>query len=451
MVIANENASIIFEDFFKTDFLEEIYNNHIIHSYAIGIDNISHKKFNKNETLHQISGKVTGGSYFFTKYKLKLISKGRGKPPREISIPTIRDRTTLKALCKYLQHMYSSEISTPLPQNLISDLKTQILLKKYEKFIKLDLSNFYPSVNQEKLIQILKNDKIDQRAISLVEKAIKNPTTDKPSAYDKKNTHGIPQGLSISNILATIYIKRVDSLMKSINDISYFRYVDDILILCKSEKAQTQSLQKIICELEALNLTVHNPLEQSPNGKSKIGLLSTDSFDYLGYQIQDQRISVREASINKLKSSLVNTFVSHKHSSYKNLDFLIWRLNLRITGCILDETCKGWLFFFSEINDEQILHQLDFFIEQLCKRFETNIKPKKFVRSFYLINHKKHVNRYIVNYDNFTIDQKIDLLTRVFKKDCAKMSVEEIDWEFNGKIRYHIKDLLEDIKNMGSG
>lgn len=444
------NTETSFEEFFGVDYLKKLYKENIIYSYAIGIDNISHNKF-KDETFEHISRKTKSSDYFFTKYKLKLISKGRGRVPREISIPTIRDRITLKALCKYLQHTYSKELQMPLPQTLISDVKTKIVIKEYQKFIKLDLLSFYPSINQQKLIQILKEDQIDDRAISLIEKAIKNPTTEKPSAYDKNPTIGIPQGLSISNILATIYIKRADLKMESMSDVSYFRYVDDILILCKSENTEKKALDTIMKEFSTLDLKAHNPQDKSSEGKSKIGFLSTDPFDYLGYTICDQKIGVREASINKLKSSLVDIFVSHKHSKQKNLDFLTWRLNLRITGCIMDEKCKGWLFFFSEINDEQILHQLDFFVNQLCKRFDVKIKTKKFVRSFYQINHKKHISTYIKNYDNFDIEQKKNLLTNVFKKDCSKMSEDEINHEFNRKIRYHIKDLLEDIKSMGSG
>ena len=42
------------------------------------------------------------GTYAFSKYKQKLISKGAGKAPREISIPTTRDRVALRALSDFL-------------------------------------------------------------------------------------------------------------------------------------------------------------------------------------------------------------------------------------------------------------------------------------------------------------------------------------------------------------
>ncbi|MFT6101015.1 MAG: retron-type reverse transcriptase [Arenicella sp.] len=101
--------------------LETIFIDNISTSNARGIDNVSAENFEKNleKKLTTISKKVNQGTYNFTKYKLKLISKGRGKVPRELSIPSIRDRVTLRALCNFLIERFSKSGDTQLPQFVV--------------------------------------------------------------------------------------------------------------------------------------------------------------------------------------------------------------------------------------------------------------------------------------------------------------------------------------------
>ena len=73
------------------------------------------------------------------------------------------------------------------------------------------------------------------------------------------NTKGVPQGLPISNILASIYLLEFDKIYKTNTCISYFRYVDDILIFTsnKNKKKIKESIEdnienKFLLELNAV-------------------------------------------------------------------------------------------------------------------------------------------------------------------------------------------------------
>jgi retron-type reverse transcriptase len=88
--------------------LLKIYKERIKESGAIGIDRVRPAKLEpiiKSEVKF-ISEKVQSGGYKFTAYKEKLISKGANSNPRQISIPTARDRITLRALCECLTEIY---------------------------------------------------------------------------------------------------------------------------------------------------------------------------------------------------------------------------------------------------------------------------------------------------------------------------------------------------------
>ncbi|KAE8546819.1 MULTISPECIES: reverse transcriptase domain-containing protein [Marinobacter] len=435
-----------FDQYFDKEYLEKIYHNRVIVSGATGIDNLSQRHFwgIQKDQIDVIVRKVLSGNYEFTKYKQKLASKGAGKVPREISIPTIRDRIVLRALCDFLTDHFKDLVEFQLPQNVIKDVKSARSDASYTHFIKLDVQNFYPSVPHSIFKIKLRHLIADKEIRNLVYKAIKTPTVSRPSKSDKLTKAGIPQGLAISNVLAAIFLADLDRKYRRDSRIKFYRYVDDILVFSPEEKVESVT-SNIISDFSRLGLKVHDP-KVSPE-KSRIGKL-TDEFDYLGYSFRNNLITVRSGSIEKLRESIVSIFTSYRYSKNRNEKFLEWRLNMRITGCIFENKCMGWLFFFSEINDKELLHSLDNFIMKLARRFNVVINPKRFARSFYEINHKRYTSKYIPNFDEYTDLQKKEVLVSYFQKTGVEsMTPDELDLEFRRRISKQVKDLLQDVQN----
>ncbi len=435
-----------FEKHFSENNLKRIFTEHIVYSGATGIDNLDQYSFRPqlNKQVEILSRKVLAGKYTFTKYKLKLVSKGRGKVPREISIPTIRDRIAMRALCDFLTHRYKEAISFELPQKLIKRLKEGVGSGSYDAYIKLDVENFYPSVKHSELTQRLRKKIRNPEIIALISSAISSATVSKSHSSDVPSVRGVPQGLAISNILAAIYLTNIDRYLKAQSGIQYFRYVDDVLILCEFKKAEGIA-KDVIRKFSKLGLKFHD-LKKAPE-KSSIDSL-TKKFDYLGYRFEGALVSSRLGSVEKLKTSLVSIFTSYQYSKSKNENFLLWRLNLRITGCVFEKQSKGWLFFFSEINDESLLHTLDHYISKLAKRFDVEITPKKFVRAFKEIRHRRYETRYIPNFDNYDLDQMRNTLVEYFNWNVGKLTDEEVEFEFHKRIGKQVKDLLLDVQNV---
>lgn len=435
-----------FDQYFDKEYLEQIYDDRVIVSGATGIDNLSQSHFVKikNDQIDIISRKVRSGNYDFTKYKLKLSSKGAGKPPREISIPTIRDRIALRALCNFLTDHFEDIVEFELPQNVIKDVKESRLDKRFSHFIKLDVQNFYPSVRHNIFKGKLRKHITDKSIRNFIYKAIKTPTVSRPSKGDKLTNIGIPQGLAISNILAAIFLSDLDRKYSNCSGLRFYRYVDDILVFAGGDEVDLIT-DRIIADFSHLGLEVHDP-KVSPE-KSSIGKLEHE-FDYLGYSFRNNLITARRGSIEKLRESIVSIFTSYRYSKNKSERFLEWRLNMRITGCVFENKCRGWLFFFSEIDDQELLYSLDNFIIKLKNRFGVSIQPKRFVRSFYEINHKRYTSNYIPNFDEYTDDQKREVLKKYFqKKGVEALDQNELDVEFRRRISKQVKDLLEDVKD----
>lgn len=452
MLIARNTSfkeeSIHFEDFFTSEYLDKIYREHIIYSSATGIDLLTPYRFNDQAKDHIdiCKRKISSGSYRFTKYKLKLISKGRGKNPREISIPTVRDRIVLKALNDFLNSFYREKINLNLPQRVVKTVSSEINLNTYDHCIKLDVSNFYPSILHENLIQVISDEIDNLMAIELIKSAITSPSIVKSKKDDKYSDIGVPQGLSISNILAEIYLLNVDSGIKNSGyDLKYHRYVDDVLIFCHQQESDNIIKHAISC-FDDVGLKVYPPNED--NNKSSSKHISRP-FSYLGYKFVKPNVTVKPESIERLKESIVAIFTSYKYSKKQDLGFLLWRLNLRITGCVFETQSKGWLFFFSEINDEQLLHRLDHFVRNICRRFGVDIVPKRFVRSFKELKHRKYETNYIPNFDEFNIDKKKNVLEKYFNitgLERSELGDEKINYLFHKKISKQVKDLLVDVQ-----
>ncbi|MBO7928054.1 RNA-dependent DNA polymerase [Pseudoalteromonas sp. K222D] len=395
-----------FNNHFAEDNLKRIFVDHVVYSGATGIDNLDQYAFRiqLDDQIAILSRKMLAGTYKFTKYKLKLVSKGKDKIPREISIPTVRDRIAMRAMCDFVTEVYDGVVEFNLPQKVIKRVKVNLASGAYTGVIKLDVSNFYPSIKHNELRRRLGKKIRSDDIKNVLFSAITSPTVSVSKTTDMPSARGVPQGLAISNILAAIYLLNIDNYFKSLQNIKYYRYVDDVMIFCDFNDAQ--AIATDVCNrFGRIGLKMYDPIKRPD--KSTIEQLGRP-FDYLGYHFQDSKISARLGSIERLKHSLVSIFTSYKHSKQKSEEFLLWRLNLRITGCVFDNKAKGWLFFFSEINDEKLLHTLDHYVGKLTKRFNVTIQPKKFVRAFKELSHKKYETSYIPNFDVYTLVSSVN-------------------------------------------
>lgn len=403
---------------------------------------------NRKEVLERASAKCFIGEYKFTKYRLKLVSKGPGKPPREICIPTVRDRIVLRCLCDYLSDFIKNEIPWALPQSVIRSICADIESLEFQGFVKLDVKDFYPSIDHDLLVKLLVRLGVDRRAIRLVEGAISTPWSSTDYAFSASSRKvGVPQGLSISNVLSSIYMIYLDKLGRGLFNARYYRYVDDILILTKHDSS-SKVMSRIFGEISALQLKVHPSSKEG--GKSKEGALRVDEFSYLGYLFLPEKVSVRRASVVRLRESLVGLFVSHSKSKHKNLHYLQWRVNLRITGCIFENRKKGWLFFFSEIDDISLLYSLDSFVDYLCRRFSIKMDFKRFVRAYYEIKYSRYEDSYIPDFDRISISEISRIITVCWGKDARELSDDEKSLYFHKRLRNEVRDLQTDLKFLGS-
>lgn len=433
----------LWNQYFTRRKLKYLFHSKIKNRSSVGLDWIGTEKFEKelDQNIDLILRKCNNSTYKFTRYRELLLSKGANKPPRCISIPTVRDKLVLSALNEILAGVYGTKIATPMPQVIIKEIINQIQTKEFDAFIKLDIKTFYPSIDQRLLMKTLRRKIRKKEICSLIEKAILT-NTNQPNSMSQFpcETKGVPEGLSISNALANIYMSAIDKKHSQEKDrYFYCRYVDDILIITSKSNVESVKLA-ITKDIDALKLKINS--EKTGDGAI------ADRFEYLGYMISDKSVSIRKNSVISLERNLETIFRRYASSDNKNIKHLKWRVDLKVTGFIIGKRKYGWLFFYSQISDLSVLARLDWLIDTLCLRFDipNNIHFKRFMKTYHEITKALHTTRYIPNLDEYSIQDKRMIVQQIYGEDVEGRDDNFVEMRFQRLINREIRDTQRDVQ-----
>lgn len=223
----------------------------------------------------------------------------------------------------------------------------------------------------------------------------------------------------------------------------YYRYVDDILIICKSENARG-NLDFMMKRLAKVGLTCHEP---TPGSKTKIEPLSK-GVEYLGYHLTPNKVSIRQSSYRNIIEKLVSVATAAKYKPSDRRQ--VRRLNLKITGCFVNGKRYGSMFYFSMTDDKEQLMRLDRFVDRLWKKsgFEKYGKPKTFVKTFHEIKFNLAATKYIPRFDDYSIEQMMQFVADFEARELDEVrnwTEDKIRKTFKRHVKREVSDLLKDM------
>lgn len=434
--------------FFNENYLKDYFNKNIRKKKGGGRDNLSPEKFLEKyeKTFDKISEQCLCGTYRFSYYNEKLLLKGSNKYPRVISIPSIRDRLVIGVLNDYLSSVFSDCIKHEVPNRLMSNIIAKMKgIEGDVTFLRTDFHDFYGTIYIKMLMNMLRSRISDEKIIILIYNAITTPTVSahKPCKTIKKK-FGIPQGLSISNILASIYMLSFDKEFGTTSAELYIRYVDDILFLNPKCVGLKSKMQKDIYKRN-----LH--LRLTPE-KCKSGIIGKDKFDFIGYVISDKNhVFIRERNVTNFLSRVSAMATRCKEGldkEYKRPQFIkekkdyinyyVEEFNYIISGFKYGKCLYGWLPYFQAITDVSSLYGIDRVIK---KRILKKLPPELTNRINSLVDTYYAIRRHgggtlIKDFDSLeSIPEKINLLKRMGRIDAEKEYTEEqIQQYFNSYI-----------------
>jgi RNA-directed DNA polymerase len=132
------------------------------------------------------------------------------------------------------------------------------------------------------LIQNIKKYYDDPKLQAMLENIITNPI-DAPRGY-KNPSYGIALRGPLSQFFSGIYLKPLDDALTKMN-VTYLRYQDDILVLCKTKRQMNRCRRRMMEVLHERHLCLSRK-------KSRMGCIDKGfhflGIDYLGTQTLDK-------------------------------------------------------------------------------------------------------------------------------------------------------------------
>lgn len=153
--------------------------------------------------------------------------------------------------------------------------------------LKMDVTKYFKNIDKRILWDILKRKIKDRKLLWLTREIL----------LSSSSLVGLPIGNYTSQMFANIYLNEVDQYAKhQLKCNYYFRYMDDIVILCENKQIAKTWLNEISCFLEKhLKLTL--------NSKTRI-FKDKQGVNFCGYQIHENRLRIRPSSKKRMKRKL---------------------------------------------------------------------------------------------------------------------------------------------------
>ena len=296
----------------------------------------------------ELTDSIRQGKYKPDPVRRKEIPKPDGGV-RKLGIPSVKDRIVQQGIAQVLTPIYEPLFTDGSygyrPEKSAQDAIRRILeygKQGYEWAVLLDLSKYFDTLNHEKLLNLLRREIHDERVIQLIKRFLKSGVME--NGVVMPTEEGSPQGGPLSPLLANIYLNEFDHEYER-RGVPVIRYADDIVILCKSERAAERLLESSIRYLEdRLKLRVNRE-------KSHIARLNaTKKFKFLGFAFGKGKdglfVRVHKKSLAKAKDKLRDLT---KRNQGRNVREVMAKAKLFLSGWLnyygiaeMKNTMKEW-------------------------------------------------------------------------------------------------------------
>jgi group II intron reverse transcriptase/maturase len=368
--------------------------------FSRGIDNVTLADFGKNEkeNLASLLQRLEAGKYVPQPVKINLEEKDNGKY-RPIAIPTIEDRVVQRAILELFEPYLSPIINNGVSYCGVRDEENESVTiknaiekivghvgKGYFWIFESDIVSFYDEI--PKVAMLKKLDSVipmDKSMRNLVKQYIYYKLGN-PQIFEGKkdvkipgNTKGITQGSALSPICANLYLSDFDAVMKKVFGYRFIRYVDDFIVMCKTEDEAKIAKQLAIQEIEKAALKLSPDHSDPKKTKTHIkNLKASEKIDFLGISISRRELTpkggIKAARIHMDEILRWKNKKTDKNQ-YKRL--LIRNDQKLDVADQMEEKISSWGEHYRYYHVEELYPELDDYIEKQTQKMRDvrSIKP----------------------------------------------------------------------------
>ena len=336
------------EIFTKTE-ISEVYKNLKNKKQAdqnkkipIGVDGVSAEVFerNLNFSLNEIHRKllINNGKVDYRFAPLLRIERTKTQGGvRALHIPRLRDQIVLRLIHNEIQRLSLEcgiDLKVKSPYYFVNRFDT--LLRDFPDAIilKTDISKFYDSIPRTEAIKRCEALGMRRELLEFLfdwSKNLKIRFGNYHMDAEFSDFQGLPQGLSLSSLLAELYVRQIDQ--DFINNQGYFRYIDDIIIVCNDFEDARSKLEQLKLSLDVLGLKLSSnktEILRINDGIEWLGLLHFPGKRY----IHPDKLIRAVRPIASLQKECMRSIEQSKNSKdkSKSINDLIKQIDKYITG-----------------------------------------------------------------------------------------------------------------------
>ena len=359
--VGEQDGAGLLERILDRDNLNRAYKRVKANKGAPGIDGMTVEatlpwlKEHREELLQSIRE----GKYKPQPVRRKEIPKPDGGV-RKLGIPTVVDRIIQQATAQELTPIFEPQFYEnsygyrPGKSARMAIQKVKEYAEQgYKYAVEIDLSKYFDTLNHDLLMNRMREQVKDKRVIELVKRYLKSGVME--NGMSVKTHEGSPQGGPLSPLLANIYLNKFDWEM-SCRGVPVIRYADDIVLLCKSERAGQRLL-------ESSRRILEGKLKLKMNvGKSKVvSVFAIRNFKFLGLALGRGKngyfIRAHAKSLKKAKQKLKGLT---SRSQGRNVRVVIQRVN---------SFTRGWLGYFGIASMKNTMSEWDGWIRRRLRMY----------------------------------------------------------------------------------
>lgn len=333
-----------------------------------GFDGVSVRQFERTwpAEKQRLLDELRRGTYSFQPLVGVVVPKDRTRPmdlanSRPISIPAVRDRVVQRSILLTLWPHVRDRVHTawsfggvpayPLtsPRKVRPSENTKKSVRRaieaivshrdngYPWIFETDIQSFFPSIDQSRLFGLLQSLLPDNSLDDLLKSALKTEVAnaDRLGEYSIlwDQDSGVPQGGVLSPLLANLYLADFDAEVSKY-DVKLIRYVDDLVVACRTKEAAFQIFSTVRDLLAKLGLRIHEI--DHPDAKNRIKTRIVDpgkEFHFLGTTFFKTSIVPRKENIEKLMGK-IDLLTDVRNPKALSLDKLVVAMNALVVGWI---------------------------------------------------------------------------------------------------------------------
>jgi RNA-directed DNA polymerase len=288
---------------YSVDRLREAYFG-LKRTAAPGLDGETWRHYGEELEVHlaDLSGRLKRGAYRAMPVKRAYIPKADGRQ-RPLGVPVLEDKIVQRATTEVLNAIYETDFVDFSygfrpgrgAHNALDALRVGIQRRKVGWVLDADIRGYFDTIGHEWIMKFIEHRIADQRVLRHIRKWLNAGVLE--DGRLTRSEEGVPQGGSISPLLANVYLHYVFDLWAdqwrdrhAHGDVVIVRYADDFVVCFQHWQDAERFLGDLRERFRKFGLELHADKTRliefgryAASNRQKLGEGKPETFDFLGF------------------------------------------------------------------------------------------------------------------------------------------------------------------------